>query len=147
MLIPKKYHFHLIALIAVAVMIFYPALSKKVEPRILMEGTMAAEDFLHLVDTEQYEQSWNSASGLLREKVFLEVWNRKLQVMRAKVGTLISRKQDDASISDMAEGAPEGKYLTLTYASSFSQQKSAIETIILVLEADQKWRVAGYFLK
>jgi hypothetical protein len=147
MLIPKKYHIHLIALVAVAVMIFYPALSKKVEPRILMEGTMAAEDFFRQVDAEQYEQSWNSASELLREKIFLEVWNRKLQVMRAKVGTLIKREQDNASISDMAEGAPEGKYLTLSYASSFTQQKSTIETVILALDADQKWRVAGYFLK
>ncbi|WP_020676925.1 DUF4019 domain-containing protein [Geopsychrobacter electrodiphilus] len=147
MLIPKKYHFHLVALVAVAVMIFYPILSKKVEPRMLMEGTIAAEDFLHLIDSGQYEQSWNSASALMRDKIFLEVWNRRIPAMRTKVGTLISRHQTDASISDMAEGAPEGKYLTLVYDSTFSKQSTATETVILALEKDENWRVAGYFLK
>jgi hypothetical protein len=147
MLIPKKYHIHLVALIAVSAIMFYPNLGKKIDPQIITAGTEAAEDFLQLVDNEEYEQSWESASTLMRDKIFLEVWNQQIPAMRSKVGTLKGRSQDKASISDWAEGAPDGKYLTLKYASSFQKQASAIETIILVQEEDERWRVAGYFIK
>jgi hypothetical protein len=147
MLIPKKYHIHVVGLLAVAAMILYPALRTEVDPQTLAAGTRAAEDFLQLVDAGEYEQSWETASSLLTDKVFLEVWNRQLFAMRSRVGTLLRRQQEDAALSEMAEGAPDGQYLTLTYGSSFKNQDSAIETVILALEADGNWRVAGYFLK
>ncbi len=147
MLIPKKYHIHVVALIAVSVIMFYPSFSKRIDPQVLTAGTEAAEDFLQLVDAGDYEQSWESSSTLMREKIYLEVWNRQIPAMRSRVGALNKRIQDNASISDWAEGAPDGQYLTLKYASSFQRQASAIETIILVLEEDKRWRVAGYFIK
>lgn len=147
MLIPKKYHIHLVALLAVAVMLIYPSLSKKIDPQILIAGTEAAEDFLHLVDAEQYEQSWESSSALMREKIFLEVWNQQIPAMRDRVGKLINRKQDSSSISDWATDAPDGQYLTIIYASSFEKKATVIETINLVLEEDNRWRVGGYFIK
>ena len=147
MLIPKKYHIHVVALLAVAVMLVYPSLSKKIDPQILTAGTEAAEDFLQLIDSEKYEQGWESSSALMREKIFLEVWNQQIPAMRNKVGALSNRKQDSSSLSDWAEGAPDGQYLTFKYASSFEKKAEAIETIILVLEEDGRWRVAGYFIK
>lgn len=147
MLIPKKYHIHLVALIAVAVMIFFPSLGKKIDPQVLTAGTEATEDFLQLIDSEKYEQGWESSSALMREKIFLEVWNQQIPAMRDKVGTLKNRKQDSSSLSDWAEKAPDGQYLTLKYVSSFEKRAEAIETISLILEDDGHWRVAGYFIK
>jgi hypothetical protein len=147
MLIPKKYHIHIVAIIAISVMLFYPMLSKRIDPQILSAGTMAAEDFLHLVDIGEYEQSWESSSTLMRERIFLEVWSRQIPLMRARVGQLKNRKQESASISDQAEGAPEGSYMTLSYESSFENNSSVMETVNLVLEEDGRWRVIGYFLK
>jgi len=147
MLIPKKYHIHVVALIAVAVMILYPSFSKKIEPHILAAGTEAAEDFLHQIDSKKYEESWESSSSLMRSKIFLEVWNQQIPAMRSRVGNLINRKQGSAAVSDWAEGAPDGQYLTLKYASSFEKKAEATETIILSLEDDNVWRVAGYFIK
>ena len=147
MLIPKKYHIHIVAVIAVAVMLFYPSFSKKIDPQILTAGTEAAEDFLQLIDSEEYEQGWQSSSALMREKIFLEVWNQQIPAMRKKVGALNSREQDSSSLSDWAESAPDGQYLTFKYVSSFEKKAEAIETIILVLEEDDRWRLAGYFIK
>jgi hypothetical protein len=147
MRIPKKYHIHLVALLAVAVMMMYPTLTKRIDPQILTAGTEAAEDFVHLVDAEKYEQSWESSAALMREKIFLEVWNQQISAMRSRVGKLKNRKQDDSSISDWAPGAPDGQYLTLIYASSFEKKDEVIETINLVLEEDSRWRVVGYFIK
>ncbi len=147
MLIPKKYHIHVIALAAVAAIIFFPNLHKRVDSQTLAMGTAAAEQFLQLVDSQKYEQSWAESSTLLKDKIYLEVWNRQIQNMRDKVGPVISRKQDKASMSDWAEGAPDGKYLTLKYLSSFQKKQSALETIILALGKDGAWRVAGYFIK
>ena len=147
MLIPKKYHIHIVALLAVSIIVLYPTLSKKIDPQIIRAGTEAAEDFLYLVDAEEYEQSWESSSRLMREKIFLEVWNERISAMRDKFGSLNSRKQDDVSFSDFAENAPDGQYLTFTYASSFEKKSSATETINLMLEEDDRWRVVGYFIK
>ena len=147
MLIPKKYHIHVVALIAVAVMIFYPSFSNRVDPQVLAAGTEAAERFLQLVDAEHYEQSWEASSSLMREKIFLEVWKQQIPAMRSKVGALKNRKLDSSSTSDWAEGAPDGQYLTLKYSASFDNKAAATETIILVLEDDDRWRVAGYFIK
>lgn len=147
MLIPKKYHIHVIALLAVAVMIFYPSFSNRVDPQIRAAGTEAAEEFLQLIDGEQYELGWENSSQLMRDKIFLEVWNRQIPAMRGKVGALNQRQQESAALSDWAEGAPDGQYLTLKYTSSFEKQAAAVETVILVLEEDARWRVAGYFIK
>ncbi len=147
MLIPKKYHIHLVAIIAVSAIMFYPSFSKRIDPQVLTAGTEAAEDFLQLVDAEEFEQSWNSSSSLMREKIFLEVWNQQIPAMRSRVGKLNNRKQDNASFSDWAEDAPDGQYLTFKYASSFEKKAAAMETVILILEEDNRWRVAGYFIK
>lgn len=147
MLIPKKYHIHVIALLAVAAIMFIPSYGRKVDSESLAKGTAAAEEFLQLVDAEEYNQSWEISSDLMRDKIFIEVWSRQVPVMRDKVGPLISREQNEASSSESAEGAPDGEYMVLKYSSSFQKQQSAIETIILVLEEDRQWRVAGYFIK
>jgi hypothetical protein len=147
MLIPKKYHIHIVALLAVSIIVLYPTLSKKIDPQIITAGSEAAEDFLYLVDTEKYEQSWESSSSLMRDKIFLEVWNERISAMRDKFGKLNSRKQDDVTFSDYAKDAPDGQYLTFIYVSSFEKKASATETINLILEEDYRWRVVGYFIK
>lgn len=147
MLIPKKYHIHIIALIAVAAIIFFPHFEKQPDPDALKRGTAAAEAFLKLVDDGHYVEAREAASPLLKEKIVPEVWKRQIPAMRDKVGALLQRSQESAAASDRAEDAPEGKYLTLKYASSFKRQKQATETLILALDADGQWRVAGYFIK
>lgn len=147
MLIPKKYHIHVIALLAVSAILFLPQLTRKIDPEILAEGTAAAEEFLVLIDAEQYAEAREVASDLLKDKIAIEVWHRQIGVMRDRVGRLTQRALDKSFLSEIAEGAPEGEYLTLKYMSFFEQQSEASETVILTREKDGEWRVVGYFIK
>lgn len=147
MLIPKKYHIHIVALIALAIIVIYPRLAQRVDPQIIKNGTVAAEVFLQLVDDKKYDQSWTDSSTLMQEKIVPEVWSHQIVAMRDRVGQLISREQTKSSLSDWAKNAPDGQYLTLTYTSSFTKEREALETIILTLDKDEQWRVAGYFIK
>ena len=147
MLIPKKYHIHLIALCAVAAILFFPNLKNKPSPEIVTKGTAAAEKFLALIDAGEYRKGWESSSKLMQEKVVLAVWSRQMPVMRDKYGDLQHRQQKEATLSDYAKDAPDGSYLTLKYDSSFTKKREATETLILALEQDGAWRVAGYFIQ
>ncbi len=147
MRIPKKYHFHFVALLAVAAILFFPNFKSRPDQQTLAQGTAAAEAFLTAIDTERYDDAWQSASQLLQQKVVREVWLEQAPAMRNKYGTLLSREQKDARTATWAEGAPDGQYLTLKYDSSFKLRPAVVETVILALSADQQWRVAGYFLK
>ncbi len=44
-------------------------------------------------------------------------------------------------------GAPDGEYVVISYETSFTNKKSAIETVTPMLDKDGKWRVSGYFIK
>jgi hypothetical protein len=44
-------------------------------------------------------------------------------------------------------GAPDGEYLVIQFETSFSNKKSAIETVTSMLEKDGNWRVSGHYIK
>jgi len=44
-------------------------------------------------------------------------------------------------------GAPDGQYVLMQFETSFTNKKSAVETITFMLEKDGQWRAAGYFIK
>lgn len=147
MLIPKKYHFHLVAVLAVAAILFFPNFKNHPDKETLAQGRAAATTFLMAIDSQAYDDAWQMASELLQKKVVREVWLKQAPAMRNKYGRLFSREEKEARTATWAEGAPDGQYLTLTYDSSFKLRPAVIETVILALSADQQWRVAGYFLK
>lgn len=147
MLIPKKYHIHVIAMIAVAAIVLYPFISNKIDPEMLKGASAAAEEFLALVDAEDYAAARNTAANLLRDKVAPEVWHRQIGVMRDKVGAVQARKQDKVFHSTYASDAPDGEYITIEYRTDFANKKQALETVNLMLEKGTTWRVVGYFIK
>jgi len=147
MLIPKKYHFHFVALLAVAAILIFPIFKSRPDKQTLAQGTAAATAFLTAVDAERYGDAWHMASELLQQKVVREVWLKQAPAMRNQYGALLKRAHKDARTATWAEGAPDGHYLTLTYDSSFKLRPEVIEPAILALSPDQQWRVAGYFLK
>jgi hypothetical protein len=43
-------------------------------------------------------------------------------------------------------GAPDGEYVVMQFNTSYTQKKSAVETVTMVLDKDGKWHVAGFFI-
>lgn len=107
----------------------------------------AAEDFLALVDSGQYEASWGAASTLFKRQSSKETWVEQISRIRPIFGPAIQRKIKSAKYLRSAPGAPDGDYVLIIFQTSFEHKQSATETITPSLDPDGQWRVSGYFIR
>jgi hypothetical protein len=111
----------------------------------LAEG--AASNWLKLVDSGNYAQSWDDTGNVLKANVARDQWQEVLLRNRAPLGALISRKLRSVEYTTKLPGAPDGQYVVLEYESSFEHKNSAIETVTPMMDKDGKWRVCLYIVK
>ncbi len=111
------------------------------------DGIKAAEEFLLLVDSGQYIQSWEAASSFFRGQVPREVWVEQIGSLRPAFGESTGRKMVSAQHVTRLPGAPDGSYVVIQYDTSFAHKRKAIETITPMLDKDGTWRVSGYFIQ
>jgi hypothetical protein len=137
----KKRGFCLLGLIFVALWMSACSQDKKV----VAEG--AASNWLKLVDSGNYAQSWDDTGNVLKANVARDQWQELLVRNRAPLGSLISRKLKSAEYTTQLPGAPDGQYVVLQYESSFEHKNSASETVTPALDKDGKWRVCLYTVK
>ena len=107
----------------------------------------AAQAWLALVDAGKYDQSWDEASAMLKEKVSKEQWKDAMTRVRDPLGKSTSRKLERAQLTTKLPGAPDGVYVVIQYNGKYEKLADAIDTVIPKLEMDGKWRVAGFFIK
>ncbi len=143
----KRLATHILLICVALFIIIAPRLSEKPEVGKAEEAATATMAFLKLVDSEQYDSSWNAAAKLLKEKVTQEEWAAQLSKVRAVSGPMVERQQKDISYATVAKDSPEGEYIVMTFDSHFQLKESATETVTLMLEEDNNWRVAGYFIQ
>lgn len=107
----------------------------------------AAESWLALVDSGEYEESWRETAKGFREKVTMEQWRVSVNSARQPLGKFQSRKLKGAKYTTKLPNAPDGEYVIIQFESTFDNKPLAVETIVPVLDQDGKWRVSGYFVK
>ena len=107
----------------------------------------AAEDFLLLLDTGQYGQSWDTAASLFQKQVPKEAWIKQISGLLPAFGAVKNRTITSAQYSTTLPGAPDGEYVVIQYRSAFANKEQAVETIPPMLDKDGQWRVSGYYLK
>ncbi len=107
----------------------------------------AALQWLGLIDAEKFDQSWETAAALFKNAITKAHWHQTIKAVRPPMGKLKSRKLTSATYATTLPGAPDGEYVVIRFRSSFSQKKSAIETVTPVKDPDGTWRVSGYFIK
>ena len=107
----------------------------------------AASNWLKLVDSANYAQSWDDAGAVLKANVAKDQWQEVLVRNRAPLGALISRKLRSAEYTTQLPGAPDGQYVVLQYESGFEHKNSAIETVTPTLDKDGQWRVCLYVVR
>ena len=134
----KRRTFCLLGLIFVALWMSACSQDKKT----VAEG--AARNWLKLVDSGNYAQSWDDTGNVLKANVAREQWQELLARNRAPLGAVISRKLKSAEYTTQLPGAPEGQYVVLQYESGFEHKNSAIETVTPTLDKDGTWRVCLY---
>ena len=107
----------------------------------------AAKVWLQLVDEGKYTESWNEASEYFKRAITKEQWEQTVQAVREPLGKTVSRKLKSKQYTTTLPGAPDGEYVVIQFESSFTNKKTAIETITPMLDKDGMWRVSGYYIK
>ena len=110
------------------------------------EAIKAALTWLSLVDKEQYDTSWNEAASYFKGAVSQQQWLQSMKSVRKPLGQNLSREVKSKQYATSLPGAPDGEYVVIQFVSSFSNKKSAIETVTPMLDTEGKWRVSGYYI-
>lgn len=128
------------------VLLLTPALLLFADNKPEKAAQKSAEQWLALVDAGNYDESWNQAAEIFKSKVTQDSWKQQVSAVRGQTGKLKSRKLKDAKATESLPGAPAGNYVILQYDSSFNAGQ-AVETVVLMEQKDNSWKVAGYFVK
>ena len=67
-MIPKQFRIHLVLIVACVFMVVFPILNERPDAQKAEKATVAAMEFLHLIDAEKYAESWQISAGLMQEK-------------------------------------------------------------------------------
>jgi DNA-binding CsgD family transcriptional regulator len=105
-----------------------------------------AREWVALLDNQQWEQSWQTASVLLKSQIKAAQWAASVQPVREPLGAVSSRVVQSATRSNSLPGAPAGEYETIQFHTDFARKRGAVETVVLAREGPG-WKVAGYFVR
>ena len=107
----------------------------------------AAENFLQLVDSDRYSESWDVTSSFFKQQVSKQQWVNQLQGLKPAFGHTINREIKNQNYTKSLPGAPDGEYVVIQFSTSFANKKNAIETVTPMLVSDGEWRVTGYYIR
>ncbi len=107
----------------------------------------AASSWLQLTDNGKYSESWDAAATLFKKAVTKEKWQQAMKQVRQPLGNLLSRKVKSVTFTRSLPGAPDGEYVVIQFETSFTNEKSAIETVTPMMDSDGKWHVSGYYIR
>lgn len=107
----------------------------------------AADDWLALVDSSDYEASWDEAATIFKSRVSKEQWVKLAESVRGPLGELKSRELLSATYTKELPGVPDGEYVVIQFKASYANKASAVETVTPMLDKDGHWRVSGYRFK
>ncbi|MDE0104516.1 MAG: DUF4019 domain-containing protein [Bryobacterales bacterium] len=127
--------------------LFFLTASLAGDPDAKGAARKAALEWLALVDSGQYSESWNEAATLFKGKVSSSQWARVIRSARGPLGPMRSRSFHGAVYKTELPGAPDGEYVVIQYQVAFENKADAVETITPMLDKDGVWRVSGYFIR
>jgi len=107
----------------------------------------AALEWLAILDSGEYAQSWEASADVMRNALTLEQFERTFSAVLKPLGAMESRKLKSATYTTQLPGAPDGQYVILRFKTSFANKKQAIETVTPAKGEDGSWKVSGYFIR
>lgn len=113
------------------------------ELRDLTESLKTSQDFVELLDQENFGSSWSRASTYFKMTIDQAGWQEAMSKLRKPLGKTISREIADQRTSKDPENLPKGDYMVVFYRTSFANKKAAYELVTLVKE-DGQWKVLTY---
>ena len=110
---------------------------------VLQASAKASQDWLLLVDKNNYAESWNQSATLTKLTVSKDEWVTILEKTRKPLGSVKSREVADQRTAQDPSGLPKGEYIVMFYKTAFSHKPAAFELVTLYLE-EGEWRVLTY---
>lgn len=107
----------------------------------------ASQAWLDLVDSGKYDASWEEASLYFKNSIKKEEWISTIKAVREPLGKLSKRTFKSKQAVESMPGAPDGDYIIIQYDTVFENKKSAVETVVPMLEKDGKWKISGYYVR
>jgi len=107
---------------------------------------VAALNWLSLVDSGEYESSWQNTAKLFQSRIGCVDWVEKLKAVREPLGKNISRGTKNCTDHESLPGAPDGAYAVLDFDSVYEQKRNSLEKVTLE-KSEAGWRVVGYFIQ
>ena len=107
------------------------------------EARAAATQWLALIDAADYPAAYALESERLRAATTEEQFVRSMTGRRAPFGKMLSRTFIGAAFTRKLTGAPDGRYESILFRTSFAQKAVAAERVILGYESGS-WRVVDY---
>ncbi|MES2696191.1 MAG: DUF4019 domain-containing protein [Verrucomicrobiota bacterium] len=105
-------------------------------------------EWLILVDSGDYAKSWDNASASLRKQVTREDWVEACNKARVIKGTsIVSRELQSIQSTTVLPGSAEGRYCVLQFHTVINNNESFAETVTMIQESPDNWRIAGYIIR
>ena len=111
------------------------------------KAVASANEWLGLIDKNQYFESWQTAAAFFKNALTAEQWRQSLEGVRRPLGKVMQRTVKSAQSVNSLPGAPDGSYVVIQYETSFEDKRSAVETVTPMLDKDGRWRVSGYYIR
>lgn len=103
----------------------------------------AAQEWLDHLEDRDFEDSWEAAAEILRNRIERDAWVQKSTRLADSLGGPIQRTLATAQVQDsLRRAAVDGPFAILKYRSRFSD--GHYEELLLLLRQDDVWKVAGY---
>ena len=106
----------------------------------------AATEWINLVDSRRWDDSWDEAGTIFKSKMPKEKWASTIRPVREPLGVVSSRSVKSVTEATSLPGVPDGEYEVVQYQTKFARKKDAIETVVLTRERSG-WKVDGYFIR
>lgn len=108
------------------------------DTKALAAAQRSAQQWLKLVDKEDYSAAWDASAIDVRANTSKMAWNMLLSASHLPLGQFRARQLKAVS--------PEagGKQVRFEFASQFARDDKAVEKVTTVLDKDGAWRVTGY---
>jgi hypothetical protein len=106
----------------------------------------SGQAWLASLDSSSYSKAWEGAAITMRSCISQADFDKGMQSIRAPLGKMESRDIRSLRHHTHLPGLPVGDYWVTSYITKFENKPNVAENVVLALEQDGNWRVAGYSL-
>ena len=111
----------------------------------LLAAARSAGDWLRLIDSDHYPESWEDMAAYFKLAVKQDVWVGRVTKLRQPLGEESSRTFRGANF--LAPGfSSNANSIAVQFQTTFSKGGTKMEVVNLVWDSGM-WRVSGYYIR